>query len=413
MSRQACHRGCSGPILRSIQRFGRLGKRSWGEVPSPDVTDRTNHNMKDTRYMYLSFDEAGTHVGCRYFRLIGAAYDNSDGSFLASTVSPPIRVLSNNDVPTGSAHIQLYLSLPASWPGWEPCLTSTSQQSIPLEMKFPVAKRARKAVMSNVSLEVTTLQQEAEDAAEFSSANHANFKHVETSLAAVERYETEFHPQDRLVEIYENDRFLVAQDKHQSINPSKSSSPLVPDFKQGFRLVHRSDQHALEMAKTVGLNNVSNYSAGGVAFPFEDDLLEERILDAISYPAYHLTNPSISNSDATNARIHDDPLSLFVENIMSRSQVEPPVVILPEDGEERSGLLRELYNCQYNAPTYVAQREEPTGFVPVARHDYTAEQVQGQRLASDVLQERIEDGGFIPNAVGTVHFPLLGHTFSY
>jgi len=359
--------------------------------------------------MYLSFDEAGTHVGCRYFRLIGAAYDNSDGSFLASTVSPPIRVLSNNDVPTGSAHIQLYLSLPTSWSGWEPCLTSTSQQSNPLEMKLPIAKRARRAANSNGSSEKTTLQEEEEDVAEFSSANHANL----ASLAAVGRQETEPHLQDSLVEIYDNDGVLLAQDNHQYINTSKSVPPLVPDFKQGFRLVHKSDQHLTEMARAGGLNNISNYSAGGLAFPFEDDLLEERILDAISYPAYHFTNPSISNSDATKARLHDDPLSLFVENIMSRSQIEPPVVILPEDGEERIGLLQEKYNLQYNAPTNVAQQEEPTGFVPVVRHDNRPQQLQGQRLASDVLQERIEDGGFIPYAAGTVNFPLLEHTFSF
>ena len=46
MDRHACQKGCTGPVLRAIQRFGKLGKRAWGTVPSPDITDRTNNNMK-------------------------------------------------------------------------------------------------------------------------------------------------------------------------------------------------------------------------------------------------------------------------------------------------------------------------------------------------------------------------------
>jgi len=121
VDRCACQRGCSGPVLRPIQRYGKLGKRSWGGSPSPDLTDRTNHNMKDTRYMYLSFDEAGTHVSFKSFRLITAVYD-SKGRHLTSTASPPVRVLANNDVPTGAAHLQIVAKLPQDWEGWATAL---------------------------------------------------------------------------------------------------------------------------------------------------------------------------------------------------------------------------------------------------------------------------------------------------
>lgn len=172
VDRCACQKGCTGPVLRAIQRFGKLGKRAWGTVPSPDITDRTNNNMKvragalawpggpralpcfaraapwrlaaarwlglnyllsflpaldltsplplaslapslqDPRYFYLSFDEAGTHVGVKTFRLVVAVYDQGGRRRLAECVSPPVRVLANNDVPTGAAHIMLHAQIP-------------------------------------------------------------------------------------------------------------------------------------------------------------------------------------------------------------------------------------------------------------------------------------------------------------
>lgn len=118
MDRCDCQRGCSGPVLRAIQRFGKLGKRSWTASPSPDPSDKTNSNMKDQRYIYLSFDEAGTHVGVRSFRLVVALFDAATGAAVGTAVSPPVRVLANNDVPTGAAHIGLQLYLPATWAGW-------------------------------------------------------------------------------------------------------------------------------------------------------------------------------------------------------------------------------------------------------------------------------------------------------
>lgn len=61
--------------------------------------------------MYLSIDEAGTHVGVRKFRLVVGAFDYKTGESLGTALSPPIRVLSNNDVPTGAAYITLHLKI--------------------------------------------------------------------------------------------------------------------------------------------------------------------------------------------------------------------------------------------------------------------------------------------------------------
>ncbi len=46
-------------------------------------------------------------MGARAFRLITAVYDKGGRRLLTTAASGPIRVLANNDVPTGAAHIQL------------------------------------------------------------------------------------------------------------------------------------------------------------------------------------------------------------------------------------------------------------------------------------------------------------------
>ena len=66
LRQHACMHACAqGPVLRSIQRFGRLGKRS-GNVP-PEAK-HSKDKIKEAKYMYLSIDEAGTHVNVRRFR---------------------------------------------------------------------------------------------------------------------------------------------------------------------------------------------------------------------------------------------------------------------------------------------------------------------------------------------------------
>lgn len=61
--------------------------------------------------MYLSIDEAGTHVAAKTFRLIAGVYDKAGQELLGTACCPPIRVLSNNDVPGGAAHITLSVTI--------------------------------------------------------------------------------------------------------------------------------------------------------------------------------------------------------------------------------------------------------------------------------------------------------------
>jgi hypothetical protein len=68
--------------------------------------------------MYLSLDEACTHVDAASFRLVAGVYNRQGTRLLATAVSPPVRVLANNDVPTGAARIPLDARLPADWEGW-------------------------------------------------------------------------------------------------------------------------------------------------------------------------------------------------------------------------------------------------------------------------------------------------------
>lgn len=58
-----------GPILRPIQRLGKLGKRS--NVPRTETADP--NQTKDPKFVYLSIDECGSHVGERkntFFRCL-------------------------------------------------------------------------------------------------------------------------------------------------------------------------------------------------------------------------------------------------------------------------------------------------------------------------------------------------------
>ena len=140
VTRDECKKGCEGSVLRAIQRFGKLGKRTGSNSSTPRTPhssglERSNSSMKDSRYMYLSLDEAVTHVGCKCFRLVCGALD-ACGNLIGTSVSPPIRVLANNDVPTGAAHIEMYMEVESSWPGWESSFT-------PLELFPPISPAGR------------------------------------------------------------------------------------------------------------------------------------------------------------------------------------------------------------------------------------------------------------------------------
>lgn len=61
--------------MRSIQRYGRLGRRS-GNVPEEALESRDK--IKEAKYIYLSIDEAGTHVGVRCFRYASSPMLSAD-----------------------------------------------------------------------------------------------------------------------------------------------------------------------------------------------------------------------------------------------------------------------------------------------------------------------------------------------
>ncbi|KAL4855424.1 Mitogen-activated protein kinase kinase kinase 9 [Chlorella vulgaris] len=128
VTRKDCCKNCEGRVLRSIQRFGRQAKRcrngatkpAAGDVAGGSAAAATVSSKKDPRFMYLSLDEACTHVSASAFRLVAGIYNRQGTRLLATSVSPPIRVLANNDVPTGAARFKLEAHLPADWEGWAP-----------------------------------------------------------------------------------------------------------------------------------------------------------------------------------------------------------------------------------------------------------------------------------------------------
>ena len=63
------------------------------------------------RYMYCAIDEAGSHVGSKSFRLVVGVYSQTGEDLLGSACSQPIRVMANNDIPKGAAHIPLIVSI--------------------------------------------------------------------------------------------------------------------------------------------------------------------------------------------------------------------------------------------------------------------------------------------------------------
>ncbi len=63
------------------------------------------------RYMYFAIDEACNHVGSKRFRLIAGVYNQTGEELLGSGCSQPIRVLANNDIPNGAAHIPFAVTI--------------------------------------------------------------------------------------------------------------------------------------------------------------------------------------------------------------------------------------------------------------------------------------------------------------
>ena len=54
-------------------------------------------------------------------RLVAAMFPIGENVPLSTCISGPIRVLANNDVPSGAAFIPLVLETEADWDGWRAC----------------------------------------------------------------------------------------------------------------------------------------------------------------------------------------------------------------------------------------------------------------------------------------------------
>ena len=174
VTRARCAKGCAGPILSAIQRFGKQGRtQKGGAGKEPLKPDSGQDKWKDARNLFISIDEASNHVcafgpnKCKVFRCVGVfSLDSTNGrfpansaransrtfretrnaypffptkatdafvrlpsppsrrdrllfgifsedgdAFLGSGVSGPIRVLANNDVPKGAACLRIRCSL--------------------------------------------------------------------------------------------------------------------------------------------------------------------------------------------------------------------------------------------------------------------------------------------------------------
>ena len=124
VSRDRCVKGCDGPILSAIQRFGKQGRtqKSAAAAQAAPVKPAADDKWKDSRNLFISIDEASNHVcpynKCKVFRLLFGVYTHDTNEFLGSGVSGPIRVLANNDVPKGAAAMRVRCVLDGSWGGW-------------------------------------------------------------------------------------------------------------------------------------------------------------------------------------------------------------------------------------------------------------------------------------------------------
>ena len=159
--------------------------------------------------MYLSFDEAGTHVASRIckFRLVAAVYDESRENKLCTAASPPVRVLANNDVPNGAAHLQLMVNMPSTWKGWKTTpaplrlsFASGVTSSI-TESPAPTKKSTRRAPKPANSSDSESLYSEESEAVQRSSGAAASLYHtrrrsVAAKIAAADASTTPHsHPQ--------------------------------------------------------------------------------------------------------------------------------------------------------------------------------------------------------------------------
>lgn len=76
VTRARCAKGCAGPILSAIQRFGKQGRTQKGAGKEPAKPETGQDKWKDARNLFISIDEASNHVcafgpnKCKVFRCV-------------------------------------------------------------------------------------------------------------------------------------------------------------------------------------------------------------------------------------------------------------------------------------------------------------------------------------------------------
>lgn len=90
VTRARCAKGCAGPILSAIQRFGKQGRtQKGGAGKEPLKPDSGQDKWKDARNLFISIDEASNHVcafgpnKCKVFRCVPefSSLDSLERSF--------------------------------------------------------------------------------------------------------------------------------------------------------------------------------------------------------------------------------------------------------------------------------------------------------------------------------------------
>ena len=141
VKREHCKKSCRGRILKPIQRFGRLGRRnSLNETDNVTAKDM----WKETKHLFIAIDEASTHLaehnGTQKVRLLFGILNPDNNELLGASVSGPIRVLANNDVPKGAASIVVDADISKDWEGW----------TAPLQDSTPLTKRTTRSPLATI-----------------------------------------------------------------------------------------------------------------------------------------------------------------------------------------------------------------------------------------------------------------------
>lgn len=109
------------------------------ENTTPSLAKQVAHSLQNTRVVCESSDgftasEKPAESVYLDGRMIAGLYSAGNPECLGTSISPPIRVLANNDVPTGAAYIKYVLHPDPSWNGWH--AVNTYQARLPDSMRL-------------------------------------------------------------------------------------------------------------------------------------------------------------------------------------------------------------------------------------------------------------------------------------